>query len=497
VLDTRKTSNGIDELTYPLLAQLYDHNPDPVTLKLTPQHLAYVIYTSGSTGTPKGVCVSHQNLCNYIPSLSAALNFTSKECYLHTASFAFSSSVRQLLLPLCHGARIVIASAAQILDCHALAELSRRHKVTVVDLTPSYYRNFLHEIEITGGTASSLFDQDVAGTILSASEPLPWSLASKLLSSQREMSRMVNMYGQTETCGIVSIFPVKIAPSYRSGIVPVGSPIANTKIYLLDTDLQSVPIGVDGEIYIGGADIASGYLNKPELTAMHFIRNPFSTAPDARLYKTGDRGRWLPDGNVEYLGRNDHQVKIRGFRIEPGEIEARLTEHPALRDAVVIAREDVPGDKHLVAYVVPTLDDTVDPTKLIGILRAHLSACLPEYMVPATFVRLNAFPLTPNGKLDRNALPATEGDTYARRPYEPPQGEIEQTLATLWEELLGVENVSRHDNFFELGGHSLLVVRLMGRLRRINLEADISSIFASPTLAVLALTIFETVENRL
>ena len=241
-----------------------------------------------------------------------------------------------------------------------------------------------------------------------------------------------------------------------------------------------MPVGVTGELYIGGAGVARGYLNRPDLTAERFLPDPFAGGPDARMYRTGDLGRWLADGTIEFLGRNDHQVKIRGFRIELGEIEARLEEYPGVRQAVVLAREDRPGEKRLVAYYAG--GEEIEA----GALRAHLGAALPDYMVPSAYVRLERLPLTPNGKLDREALPAPEGDAYARGGYEPPIGATEELLAQIWSELLGVERIGRHDNFFELGGHSLLAVTLMSRLRQaLNVEVPLAGLFARPVLSDL------------
>ena len=251
-------------------------------------------------------------------------------------------------------------------------------------------------------------------------------------------------------------------------------------------------MGVAGELYIGGAGVARGYLNRPDLTAEKFLKDPFVDEPGARMYRTGDLGRWLADGNIEFLGRNDFQVKIRGFRIELGEIEARLLEHPAVREAVVIAREDTPGDKRLVAYYTCRAANAEhDSVPTIGAeeLRSHLSASLPEYMVPAAYVCLQALPLTPNGKLDRKALPAPEGDAYATRRYEPPLGETETKLAEIWAEVLKLDQVGRHDNFFELGGHSLLAITLMVRMRRDGFNVDVRMLFATATLADLAATV--------
>ena len=261
---------------------------------------------------------------------------------------------------------------------------------------------------------------------------------------------------------------------------PIGRPIANTQIYILDGHGSPVPVGVAGELYIGGAGVARGYLNRPELTAEKFLTDPFSQEPGARMYRTGDLGRWLADGNIEFLGRNDFQVKIRGFRIELGEIEACLAQHNGIRDAVVLAREDSSGDKRLVAYYTGDGDADLEQ------LRSHLAASLPDYMIPAAYVRLTALPLTANGKLDRKALPAPDSDAYASQRYEEPQGETETTLARIWAELLKLERIGRHDNFFHLGGHSLLAITLIERMRRKGFSVDVRSIFAAPTLAALA-----------
>jgi aryl carrier-like protein len=263
----------------------------------------------------------------------------------------------------------------------------------------------------------------------------------------------------------------------------IGEPIADLQLYILDARGEPVPIGVPGEMYVGGAGVARGYLNRAELSAQRFVADPFAPMNGSRLYRTGDLARRLANGDIEYLGRIDEQVKVRGYRIELGEIEAVLQQHPALRESVVLAREDSPGDKRLVAYVVAN-DDA--PTELAEELRAHLRESLPEYMVPAAFVVLQALPLTPNGKVDRKGLPAPDGAAYGTRGYEAPVGEVETALAQIWAELLKVERVGRHDNFFELGGHSLLAVTLIERMRRAGLHADVRALFISPTLAGFA-----------
>jgi non-ribosomal peptide synthetase component F/acyl carrier protein len=326
--------------------------------------------------------------------------------------------------------------------------------------------------------------------ILCGGEMLPSRLADALL----ERGGMVwNFYGPTETTVWSTAFRVK----HDIGSVSIGKPITNTRIYILDSHGQPVPVGVTGELYIGGAGVARGYWNQPELTAERFLRDPFVGDGKARMYRTGDLGRWLPDGNIEFLGRNDFQVKIRGFRIELGEIEAALGTHSAVREAVVIAREETPGDKRLVAYYTSVVSEQAVGAEQ---LRAHISARLPEYMVPAAYVRLEALPLTANGKLDRKGLPAPEGDAYAVRGYEAPVGEIETKLAQIWAEVLKLDKVGRHDNFFELGGHSLLAVRMISRIREVlDIEVSISALFAHPALSEFARGAEDTgsVQNQL
>jgi aryl carrier-like protein len=270
--------------------------------------------------------------------------------------------------------------------------------------------------------------------------------------------------------------------------VPIGKPMANVGIYILDKHGEAVPEGVAGELYIGGVQVGRGYLRRPELTGDRFVPDPFGGEGGSRLYRTGDLARWRAEGTIEFLGRLDHQVKIRGYRIELGEIEARLREHEAVQEAVVIEREDTSGDKRLVAYYSNGAESNGAGKEGIGAeeLRRHLSATLPEYMTPAAYVRLAKLPLTPNGKVDRKALPAPETDAYWVREYEEPKGEAERALAEIWADVLKVERVGRHDNFFELGGHSLLVVRVIARLRQVGLDVDVRTLFVTPVLAELA-----------
>jgi hypothetical protein len=292
--------------------------------------------------------------------------------------------------------------------------------------------------------------------------------------------RIVNGYGPTENTIFSLAYPIPRDQDW-SRPVPIGRTIANSRTYILDGGLQPVPVGVMGEIHVGGPGVARGYLNRPELTAERFIASPF-VAGD-RLYRTGDLGRWRPDGTIDFLGRNDFQVKIRGFRIDLEEIEAKLLTHPGVREAVVLAREDAPGDRRLVAYYVASADGDPGPEGL----RAHLATSLPDHLAPSAHVRLEALPLTANGKLDRRALPAPDAAAYAQRAYEAPQGPMEEALAAIWAELLGVGAVGRHDNFFELGGHSLLATRVVSRVREtLGVEAGVNALFARPVLSGLA-----------
>jgi hypothetical protein len=294
----------------------------------------------------------------------------------------------------------------------------------------------------------------------------------------------VNAYGPTEATVCAALHdcsPDDADPP------PIGRPMANVQVHILDEHRQPVPAGVAGELYIGGAGVARGYLNRPELTAERFLPNPFCADASARLYRTGDLGRWLSDGGIEFLGRNDLQVKLRGFRIELGEIEACLNKHSGVREAIVLAREDTAGEKQLVVYYLAE-ESGAD----VESLRAHLSAELPEYMVPAAFVELENFPLTPNGKLDRRSLPAPESSAFQTRSYEPPQGETETDLVRIWAELLHVDRIGRRDNFFELGGHSLLAMRVLSRVQSVfEVQISLGDVFALPILTALAERIIE------
>ena len=296
--------------------------------------------------------------------------------------------------------------------------------------------------------------------------------------------QLINAYGPTEATVCATLHLCD--PAHRES-PPIGRPISNTRIYILDDWRRPVPVGVPGEIYIGGAGVARGYLNRPELTAERFVVSSFTAIPPERLYKTGDLGRWRADGTIDYLGRNDHQVKIRGFRIELGEIEGQLARHALVKEAVVLAREDAPGDKRLVAYVILRSQSEEGAPVKVEELRAYLKASLPEHMIPSAFVVLLTWPVTPNGKLDRRALPAPELNAFATREYERPEGTIEESLADIWQGLLGVSRVGRRDNWFELGGHSLQLIKLVvGVAERFDVRVSVPAVFRYPTLQEMA-----------
>ncbi|WP_440519825.1 amino acid adenylation domain-containing protein, partial [Serratia nevei] len=433
-------------------------------------HLAYVIYTSGSTGKPKGAMNEHRGVVNRLVWMQEAYGLTAADTVLQKTPFGFDVSVWEFFWPLMVGARLVMAKPEGHKDPDYLSRAIEQYGVTTLHFVPSMLQSFLAD-----GQAASRCGQVVR--VMCSGEALPAALVAEFYR-RLPQAELHNLYGPTEAAVDVTAWHCSREADRVS--VPIGRPIANTRIYLLDDHGQPVPLGAVGELYIGGVQVARGYLNRPELTAERFLSDPF--APGGRMYRTGDVARYLANGDIEYLGRNDQQVKIRGFRIECGEIEAVLATHPAVREAVVDARA-VGDDKRLVAWVVPAAD--VAEETLAGALRQHVSAALPDYMVPSAWVVVAALPLSPNGKLDRRALPEPQG-TQSQAAYEAPQGEHETLLAGIWRELLNVEQVGRHDNFFELGGHSLLAVRLTNRLQQVEWQLPLQTLFANPTLLALA-----------
>jgi amino acid adenylation domain-containing protein len=431
------------------------------------ERLAYLIYTSGSTGKPKGVMVEMGALVNILVALKEQLAITSTDRLLAVTTIAFDIAALELFLPLIAGAEVILTKQTALVDPTKLTEIIRQHDITVMQATPASWR-LLFASGWEGGTDLK---------VLCGGEALDNGLAQQLLSSSKEVW---NLYGPTET----TIWSA--AKKLVENDVTIGHPIANTQFYVLDRNLQQVPMGVAGELYIGGVGIARGYWQRPDLTAEKFIPTPNSSLLTPNfIYKTGDRVRYLPNGDLEYLGRLDNQVKIRGYRIELGEIESVLQTHPLVAQAVVTVRQDIPGEQSLVAYIVLLENKAVE-------LREFLEKHLPIYMIPSVYVVLDKLPLTPNGKVNRQALPKN-----IPRAYKPnsimPQTELEKTIAEIWRQLLNIDSVGIDDNFFDLGGHSLLVVRMQGQLRQhLHQEVTLVDLFRYPTINSLTKYLTQT-----
>ena len=428
---------------WPEIAKQSAWNPKNET---TPTNLAYVIYTSGSTGKPKGVTIQHQTLVNFLTSMSEEPGLKSEDRLLAVTTLSFDIAGLELYLPLITGARVILASRETASDARRLGETIAETGATVMQATPATWRMLL----------DSGWQGHDKLKILCGGEALPRELANRLMECG---SSLWNMYGPTET----TIWSAVHGLQSKEGMVPVGAPIANTQLYMLDRNYHPVPIGVYGELYIGGEGLARGYLNRPDLTAERFVPDSFSENPGVRLYRTGDKARFLADGSIEFSGRLDFQVKIRGFRIELGEIETVCVDHPAVKQAIVMAREITNGDMRLVAYI--RFDSHDEPT--VSELRRFLKSKLPDYMVPSMFVSMDSFPLTPNGKVDRKKLLIPAGmKTDTGHSFEPPGTDMEKLIAEVWQQVLGTNSFCVHDNFFDLGGHSLLSMKVLYHLEK-------------------------------
>ncbi|WP_143144973.1 non-ribosomal peptide synthetase, partial [Streptomyces humi] len=451
------------------LAQTADLPSTAPDIVVTPGQLAYVIYTSGSTGKPKGVQVSHGGVVGMVTALGPELGAGPGTRVLQFASFSFDAAVLDVAVTLARGGTLVVATAEERGEPEALTAMIGAEGVSAASVVPSLL--------------GVLDPQQVPGikTLLLGAERLTEQVARAWAPGRR----LVNTYGPTESTVMVTAGPVD-----GQGLPPIGSPVANARLYVLDDRLEPVPVGVAGEVFIAGPQVARGYAGRPALTAERFLPDPFA-ADDSRMYRSGDRARWLPSGQLDFVGRADQQVKVRGFRIEPGEIEAVLTAHSQVRSAVVLpfGAED---DRRLAAYLVP--DDPTTGIPLVTDLRAHAAAHLPAFMIPSVFTELATLPLTPNGKLDRAALPAPDGGRAGLDEFVAPSGDAEEALARLWAQLLGSERVGATDNFFELGGHSLLATQVISRIREIfELDIPLSALFDQPTVRGLA----EVVEERI
>jgi amino acid adenylation domain-containing protein len=441
---------------------------------IRPDNAAYVIYTSGSTGRPKGVQVSHRALLNLLLSMQREPGFGEHDALLAVTTVSFDIAALELFLPLVTGGRLVMAQRETGLDGRALQAALRNHGITCMQATPATWRMLV----------DTDWDPEPGFAALCGGEALAVPLSGAL---RNKNVQLWNLYGPTETTIWSAVRPVSAPAAAGSAgadrVEPIGHPVDRTRLCVMDAHGQLLPVGIAGELCIGGAGLARGYLHQAGLTADKYVPDPFDEAPGARLYRTGDLVRRLPDGLIEFLGRIDHQVKIRGFRIELGEIEAALRRHPGVKEAVAMAREDVPGDKRLVAYLVATHDPPPEPAAL----RSALRAFVPEYMLPAAFVVLPAMPLTPNGKIDRRALPPPGGNRLHKAALESPRSELERDIATVWQQLLRVDHIGIDDNFFDLGGHSLLLTQVHEALRgRTAKPFPLVTLFQYPTVRTLA-----------
>ncbi|MBV7340095.1 non-ribosomal peptide synthetase [Chloroflexi bacterium TSY] len=503
---------------WPLIAELGMHNLTTMTVA---DNLAVVMYTSGSTGVPKGVMLTHANLFHFVQAVRLTLGISKHDVYLHSGSITYALSIRQLMVPLCHGTTLVMASSTQLVEPLCLFELIKQKGVTRMDFVPSFWRSCNQALdELAPAERAELLDNQLQH-IVCVGEPLLSDIPRKWTVDFRHNAQLTNIFGQTETTGLVAAYPIPTssmsdnAEEQQINVVPVGRPTANTKLYILDDAMQPVPAGVPGDLYISNPSIARGYLNHPQLTAEKFIRNPFSDRasinvtplPDsdgsgieekvhARFYRTGDIARLLSNGNLELMGRRDHQVKLRGMRIEPGEIEGAILSHEAVTQCTVTTDAEEPHEhklkissatnsstesrKRLIAYYV------AHNTLLPAGLRAFLQEKLPAHMIPTVLVRIETMPLTPNGKIDRLALPPplSVGDSTT---YTPPRNSTEQLICKILEELLQVQQVGVHDYFLDLGLHSLHLAQIQSKLTELlSKEIHMIDLLNHSTISSLA-----------
>ncbi|HEX6770050.1 MAG TPA: amino acid adenylation domain-containing protein, partial [Candidatus Binatia bacterium] len=449
-------------------------------------NLAYVIYTSGSTGRPKGVLIEHQQIVNYLYGIKERFALAAGASYAMAQPLTVDASHTTLWPPLIFGGVLHLVSEERALDGQGLADYMSRFEIDLLKLAPSH----LVALQLSSPSPARLLPR--RWLIIGGEEAKP-AWATKL----RAMARcaIFNHYGPTEATVGMLTYSITEGPNFSLAFtVPLGRPLPNSTAYVLGRQCELVPVGVTGELYIGGSCLARGYLNRADFTAEKFIPDPFDGAPGARLYRTGDLARYLPDGNIEFLGRTDDQVKIRGFRIELGEIEAALAEHPSVGQSAALVGEDEVNEKRLLCYVVPQQEAMPVPDELRGFLRKKL----PEHMVPSAFILLNGLPRTPHGKLDRNALPAF--DENLARPddkYATPRTPIETSLSEIWSEILRVERIGIHDNFFDLGGHSLMAIRLISRIRdTFKLDLPLRDIFETPTVSGIAQRLQEIADRK-
>ncbi len=457
------------------------HSPENLANSITPKHLAYLIYTSGSTGNPKGVMIKHESLVNHNLAIIKAYNLTEQDRVLQFATFTFDVAAEEIFPTLLSGATLILRPKILFPTFRDFSQFIQQKSLTIINLPATYWHEWVLDLFHSQMPLAKSLRLVITGSEKVLLERL--TLWQKIVANyQRDDLIWLNAYGPTEATITTTLFN----PNFKDKknqihSVSIGKPINNTQIYICDRHLQQLPIGIPGELLIGGLGLAQGYLNREDLTTEKFITHAFNGSQTRRLYKTGDLARYQPDGNIEFLGRIDNQVKIRGFRIEIGEIEAVLAEYPGLQANAVIVREDEPNNKQLVAYIVPEL-----PSIEIPKLRSFLKEKLPNYMIPSFFVELKELPLMSSGKIDRHALPIpikNDGNETLILPRTP----MEKIVADIWQEVLGLGNINIFDNFFNLGGHSLNAAQMMARLReKLLINIPLNYLFAEPTIAGLA-----------
>jgi amino acid adenylation domain-containing protein/non-ribosomal peptide synthase protein (TIGR01720 family) len=453
--------------------EISQYSQENLVNTVTPQDLAYVIYTSGSTGQPKGVMIQHLSLVSFTEIIKGEYGITNKERILQFASISFDVAAEEIYPCITSGATLVLRTDEMLASVPAFLQKCQDWNLTILNIPTAYWQQWMAELANTDLAIPDSLRLVIIGGEQAHSEKVA------IWQQKIDSLQLINAYGPTETTVTATIYKIPVNPSQA---VPIGRAIANVKTYVLDQYLQLVPIGVTGELYIGGVNLAKGYLNHSDLTEEKFILNPFDHLKESRLYKTGDLVRYLPDGNIEFIGRIDDQVKIRGFRIEIGEVEAVLSQHPQVQQTAVIVCEDQPSNKRLVAYVVPKQEQVTTNE-----LRRFLKDKLPDFMVPGAFVKLETLPLTPNGKIDRRALPAP--DTSSLTPetnFLPPRNSVELQLTQIWSEVLGVQTVGIRDNFFELGGDSIIAIQIIAKANQANLKLTTKQLFQYQTIAELA-----------
>jgi aspartate racemase len=468
-----------------LIAEEQPQVPDahlPPTWTGDPETHCYLIYTSGSTGAPKATIITHANLAAYVSSLWVTLGLTPADRYLHTASSGFSSAIRQQFLPLSHGATVILSSAKEIMDPIRLLRSVPDRGVTVIDLVPSYWSRLCAVIRQDRGSLGADIKNSELRLLLSASEPLTAAVADAIDQIRPGDARLVNMYGLTETSGIAATLEIRRGDRL-SDPLPIGRPIPDVTVMVADELLAEVSMGATGEIVVVGHTVGAGYENDEERTAERFSVTRLPGGLVTRAFRTGDLGRRMPGGRIQFVGRRDKQVKIRGFRVEPAEIEAALARHPAVQEVAVLIHRDANGDNALRAFILPHRDQRPTRVDIVSFVRNSL----PSYMIPASFHLLSLFPRTASGKVDAIALAQADVNSPSIRKYVPPVTEEEIALTEIWVDVLKLERVGLHDDFFDLGGHSLLGLDTLARLQeRFGVTVQWSEVFLNPTVAELA-----------